>query len=154
LSLKNFNGIFAIMSGLQHPSVERLSQTWSGLRPQVKEQLKALKQLTSKDDHFKTYREKLEASVPPCVPHLDIFLEELSYIDSFNPDIGKGGVINFAKHRRLARIIRTLEQYSAASYSDVTPLQSIIDFLLHSSVLDDDNLQKLSLNCEPPSNFG
>ena len=83
----------------------------------------------------------------------DVFLEEAAYIDSYNPDIGKGGVINFSKHRRLSRIIRTLEQYGNSTYSDLTPIQSVIDFILQTPLLDDDTLQKMSLNCEPPSSF-
>jgi hypothetical protein len=85
---------------------------------------------------------------------IDVYTEEIAYIDSFNPDIGKGGIINFSKHRKISRIIRTLETYQTVPFNDIHPIDSIQNLLLNSIVFDDDNLQKKSLNCEKPSGFG
>jgi hypothetical protein len=103
--------------------------------------------------------------VAPSVPYLgtsvtifgmlmsvDVFLDEIAYVDSFNPDIGKGGIINFSKHRKIARLIRNMETYQTVPYKDIQPSEPIQN-LLHSQVFDDDNLQKKSLNCEKPSGF-
>lgn len=80
-------------------------------------------------------------------------MEEISFIDIFNPDIGKGGVINFSKHRKMARLIRNLEQYQNSSYLDIQPNLSIKEILLHTQIYDEDGIQKKSLNCEPPITF-
>ena len=106
LNLKNYNGFFAIMNALQNPNIERLTQTFQALKPPYGQVLKSFQQIVSKDDHYKSYKAKQESTLPPCVPYLDVFLEELAFLDSQNPDIGKGGIINFSKHRKMSRVIR------------------------------------------------
>eukprot|EP01118_Nematostelium_gracile_P016469 TRINITY_DN6827_c0_g1_i1.p1 TRINITY_DN6827_c0_g1~~TRINITY_DN6827_c0_g1_i1.p1 ORF type:complete len:749 (-),score=181.47 TRINITY_DN6827_c0_g1_i1:62-2080(-) len=153
LNLKNFNGLFAIMNAFEMPSVQRLTQSWAAVRPAVMNTLKSFKELTSKDEHFKQYKLKQQVALPPCIPYLRVHLEEISYIDAFNPDIGKGGIINFTKHRKIARSIRTLVQYSNSSYTDLNSIDSIQQMLLHTQILDDDALQNRSLNSEKPTGF-
>jgi len=154
LNLKNFSGFFGIIKAFLLPSIERLTQTWLIVKPHVMTTLKSFQQIMSKADHYRNYKSKQEASIPPCVPYLDIHLEEISYIDSFNPDIGTGGIINFTKHRKIARLVRILDQYKTASYTDLHPIESIQQLLLNSQTYDEDNLQKRSLNCERPASFG
>mmetsp|Transcript_15855 Transcript_15855/g.22078 ORF Transcript_15855/g.22078 Transcript_15855/m.22078 type:complete len:744 (-) Transcript_15855:72-2303(-) len=154
LNYKDYNAFFAVMQGLSHPSVDRLSQTWQGLKQQTLQLYKGFQQLVSKDEHYKAYKQKQETSLAPSIPCLDVFLEEIAYVDSFNQDVGKGGIINFSKHRKMARMIRNIEQYGSAPYpSDVTPNDSIQDFILNTLLLDDDALQKKSLLIEQPSSF-
>jgi hypothetical protein len=74
-------------------------------------------------------------------------LEELAYLDSFNPDIGKGGIINFSKHRKMARIIKHLCQYKDTSYPDLQPVELLQECLLTSQLFDDDTLQKVPRLC-------
>eukprot|EP01119_Soliformovum_irregulare_P022604 TRINITY_DN7782_c0_g1_i1.p1 TRINITY_DN7782_c0_g1~~TRINITY_DN7782_c0_g1_i1.p1 ORF type:complete len:743 (+),score=206.41 TRINITY_DN7782_c0_g1_i1:36-2264(+) len=153
-NLKNYQGVACTVQALSHPSVERLGQTWSMVKPQTQATLKPFRQLIAKDNQYSAYRAKQESSPPPCIPWLDVHLEEIAYVDSFNPDIGKGGIINFSKHRKIGRFIRTLEQYSTAAYSDVTPNEPILKFILNHEHVDDDILSKRSLNCERPTGFG
>jgi len=153
MNLKNYSGFFAIMNALQHPTIERLSQTFNAMRSPYAQVFKSFQQITSKENHFKAYKTKQEATLPPCVPYLDVFLEELSFLDSQNPDIGKGGIINFSKHRKMSRMIRHLVQYQDTPFADIQPLENIQDCLLTSQLYDDDTLQKKSLIHEPPSSF-
>eukprot|EP01116_Phalansterium_solitarium_P013293 TRINITY_DN3062_c0_g1_i1.p1 TRINITY_DN3062_c0_g1~~TRINITY_DN3062_c0_g1_i1.p1 ORF type:complete len:730 (-),score=188.67 TRINITY_DN3062_c0_g1_i1:198-2387(-) len=152
--LKNFAGLFLLVAGLQHPSIERLTATFQLLDPLYAAHFKTLSHLTSRNDHFQSYKARQVVSSPPAIPFLDVHLEEISYIDSFNPDIGKGGIINFSKHRRLGRIIQdSLEQYKNVSFPDLAVDPLIEDFLMASSVWSDDTLQKQSLAREHPTGF-
>jgi len=153
LILKNYSGFFGIMGGLQHPAIERLTKTLQGLKPQSTAIFKQLQQITSKDNHFKVYKEKQSTSLPPSVPFLDVFLEEIAYIDSFNQDIGKGGIINFSKHRKMGRIVRQLEQLKSVAYPNESPPPQSFQDLLWAQLFSDDVLQKKSLNIEEPSTF-
>jgi len=153
LNLKDFTGFFGVMNGLQHPAIERLTQTFQALKQPYPQVFKSFIQMVSKADHFKAYKSKQETTLPPCVPYLEVFLEEISFLDSQNPDIGKGGIINFSKHRKMSRIIRHLLQYQDTPYTEFTPLEIIQEVLINSQLYDDDTLQKKSLVHEPPSRF-
>lgn len=154
LNLRNFSGFFAVMKAVMHPSVERLSHSWKLVKPHVLQTLKSFQVICSKEEHYKNYKAKQEASMPPCIPFLEVHLEEISYIDSYNPDIGKGGIINFTKHRKIARLIRSVDQYKTSSYTDLITNEAIQSLLLNTTPFDEDNLQKRSLNCERPASFG
>ena len=108
-----------------------------------------MKVLAAKED-LKSYKEKQENSNSPCVPYLYMFLEEIQFIDSSNPDVSKGGIINFQKHQKLSRIIRHLQQWGSSTYS-IRPDPAIFELLMYSEVDDDDTLRRKSLLCEPPS---
>jgi len=150
LNLKNFVGVFGILSGLNHPSVERLQVTFQNVKAPFMSTLKSLNQLMSKDSNFKNYRAKLESSSPPVIPYLEPFLEELTYIDSSNQDIGKGGIINFSKHRSLARLIRHICTYQQASV-DIKIVEPILQELMTTTLFTEDSLKRQSLLLEPPT---
>lgn len=158
------------MSGLKHPSIDRLTKTFQGIRSSLREQMKSLAIITSKDSSYQNYKSKQEVTSAPCIPFVEPYLEEIAYIDTFNQDIGKGGIINFSKHRKLARMMRHLEQFKSTPYSDLgepkvnlffkkNPLflnklkkkPFIRDILILSLLDDDDTLQKKSFKCEPPN---
>lgn len=86
--MKNFSGLFAVMNGLQHASIERLADTWKGVKNQSIATFKSLEQIISKADHYKAYKLKQENTPAPCIPAMEVFLDELSYQDSSFPDIG------------------------------------------------------------------
>ena len=50
----------------------------------------------------------------PCIPHLGIFLGDLTVVDEFESKIGD--MINFRKCRRIAGIIERLLEYQAKAY--------------------------------------
>jgi len=152
-NVKNYNGFFAIMNGLQHPSVERLHDTFKGLKPTYVQLFKSFQQLTSREDHYKAYKTKQETTIPPCVPYLDVFLEELSFLESQTPDVGKGGIVNFGKLRRMSRLIRHLVHYQSTPFTEFPTMEPIQELLLNSMLFEDETLQKKSLMIESPSQF-
>jgi hypothetical protein len=69
-TLKNFQTLFAVVSGLNNPSVMRLNQTMAELPPRSREVLNDLSTIISKDNNYGTYREVLRFSATPCIPFL------------------------------------------------------------------------------------
>jgi hypothetical protein len=67
-------------------------------------------------------------------------------------DVGKGGIINFQKHRQLARLIRYITSFQASQY-DFKQNDHLADLLTNTQILDDDLLKKQSLLVEPPHSF-
>jgi len=152
LNLKNFVGVVGILAGLNHPTVERLQVTFQSVKPPFMATLKSLNQLMLKESNYKNYRAKLDASSLPIVPYIEPYLEELTYIDSSNQDIGKGGIINFTKHRQLARLARHICSYQLATI-DIKPVEPILQELMTTQVFSEDALKKQSLMIEPPTSF-
>ena len=152
----NFAGVFAIFLGLRHESVTRLPeypQSYKDLKDPWAKLYKSLLQLTDKSDHYLFYKNKQTRSSIPTVPHIEIYLEQFSYIENYNPDVGKGGVINFSKHRKLGHIIKDFRTYASQSYS-FPLIQSLMDILEQpTSNLTADTLQKHSFNILKPSGF-
>lgn len=84
---------------------------------------------------------------------MEIYLEQFSYMENYNPDVGKGGVINFSKHRKMGSIIKDFRTYASQiySYSVIQPLIEVLE--QPTANLTVDTLQKLSFNILKPSGF-
>ena len=59
----------------------------------------------SVDKNSRTFRTILSTALTPCIPHLGIFLQDLTFLEDGNPD-QLNGMINFQKRIKLAERIR------------------------------------------------
>jgi hypothetical protein len=146
--LANFNGVMEILSGLGSASVHRLKQTWEALPKPIAELLTNLKTLMSPDASFKRYRENLKNVNPPTIPYLGISLTDLTFIYDGSKDSTATGLVNFAKCRMVAQIIKTLTQYQHTSYHFVT-VPVIRDYLKYPTLWDEPSQYQFSLFIEP-----
>ncbi|CAG5094555.1 Oidioi.mRNA.OKI2018_I69.XSR.g13661.t3.cds [Oikopleura dioica] len=109
--LKNYNSLFAIISGLDHTAVARLKQTWTAVSPKNRKKFEELKALMEPSRNFSTYRSlKQKNEVPPLIPFVPVVKKDLTFIHLGN-DTKVEGLINFEKMRDFAREIRTLRKY-------------------------------------------
>lgn len=109
--LKNYNSLFAIISGLDHTAVARLKQTWAAVSPKNRKKFEELKSLMEPSRNFSTYRSlKQKNEVPPLIPFVPVIKKDLTFIHLGN-DTKVDGLINFEKMRDFAREIRTLRKY-------------------------------------------
>lgn len=92
--------------------------------------------------------------VPPCIPHIGVFLTDLTFIDDGNEDIVDNRFINFAKFRLVYRTIRGIGQYQDTQYN-LTPVESIQQYLEHDIEVSNEDestmkeLFEISLSIEP-----
>jgi len=152
LLMRNFQGFFSLMQGIHHPGVERLTSAFQGLKMPVQHLLKTFKPIFSKENHYEVYKQKQATCMPPTIPFLEPYLDELSYIDTYYPDVAQGGVIHFAKHRKLGRVIRSVLSYQDSAYENLGAAPSISVLLLQTPTSEDD-INRFSFQAEAPSSF-
>ena len=88
---------------------------------------------------------------PPCIPYLGIYLSDLTFIDEGTPNFTDSGLLNFAKMRMIAHVIREVRQFQQTPYK-IEPIQKAAAYLLDPALrLSDDELYQRSLMIEPRS---
>ena len=110
-NLKNYNSMFAVLSGLGAAPVHRLQQTWKLLPSKVTNQFKELESLMDPSRNMSKYRcLKQENEMPPLVPFVPVIKKDLTFLHLGN-DTKVEELINFEKMRMIAREIRLVRQY-------------------------------------------
>lgn len=145
--LNNFNAVFEILSGMDLASVHRLKQTWSALDKHSRATYDDLKQLISLDYNFRNIRHQILFVEPPCLPYIGIFLTDLVFIEDGNPNFVHGR-INFFKHRKLARLIRSIMTYQNTPYK-LTPISEVQQQFQDVQPMSENELYTQSLLREP-----
>ncbi|CEO98851.1 Ras-GEF domain-containing protein [Plasmodiophora brassicae] len=94
---RNYNAVFAIYASLNANAIYRLKQTWEALPAKVRASFDELKTLFSVDNNSRAFRAEMKTLEPPCVPHLGLVLQDLTFIDDGNPDRHQHNMVNFQK---------------------------------------------------------
>ncbi|CAF2173500.1 unnamed protein product [Rotaria magnacalcarata] len=115
--MKNFNSMFAIVSGLDHKSVQRLQSTWERVPDKHKKTFEELKSLLDLSRNMSVYRNLLknESVVPPIIPMFPVCMKDLTFIHLGNPT-QDDGLINFEKLRMIAKEIRQITNMASSPY--------------------------------------
>ncbi|XP_066304001.1 rap guanine nucleotide exchange factor 2-like isoform X2 [Branchiostoma lanceolatum] len=114
---KNFNSMFAIISGLGHGSVARLKSTWDKLPSKYEKMFQDLEDLINPSRNMSKYRNLLnsEAAHPPVIPLFPIIKKDLTFIHLGN-DSKVDGLINFEKLRMVAKEVRHIQRMCSVPY--------------------------------------
>ncbi|KAH3743069.1 Ras guanine-nucleotide exchange protein [Pelomyxa schiedti] len=137
LGLNNLSTVKEIMSSLGSSAIHRLRATWRILPANTMEIFHQLERFISSDDNHNEYRSRLQTICEkhpklPCVPFLGISITDCLFLNQGNPDTMESSsgekMINFAKWRRLAKVIRELAKFQGTTYN-LTPLYSIQHYL-------------------------
>ena len=149
LTLNNFNGVMEIFTALNMGCIQRLKNTWKSVSPKQINKLKDIEELMSTGQNFSRYRKALSLVSTPVLPFQAVCLSDLVFIEE-TPDMSENGMINFHKMGLLAKVILSLHQYQAVTYT-LAKVDIVYEFLLKPSVvLDEKELYLGSKNCEPP----
>ncbi len=148
--LNNFNSLFAIYCGLTANPVHRLKKTKEFIKDKANKKFLEYKELFKGDKNSRNLRTVLSTCGTPCIPHLGIFLTDLTFTEDGNPD-KIDGMINFDKRMKLAERIRWIKQYQQEGYQlakvDVVHAYMDKNFKVH----DADELWQMSRKNEPKS---
>ncbi|KAL0478329.1 RasGEF [Acrasis kona] len=146
--LNNYNGLNTVISSLNSSSVFRLKKTWKEVPQKKLTTFQELADMVAMTGSFKTLREALLHTEPPCVPYIGVYLTDLVFIEDGNKDM-KDGLINFHKRRQIAQIIMNLRTMQQAPYHlrEVPYLSKRIKS--PSDIWDEEQLYKQSLKIEP-----
>lgn len=121
--LKNFNSLAAIIISLQNHILSRLDEIWNGLPEKHKNLYKDLMKIIHPDNNYKGYRYKISKildenetkSSVPLVPYINLFLQDLTFIDEGNRDFRNSNsflrskIINIDKFLKIAKIVSNME---------------------------------------------
>lgn len=144
----NFHGGMEILSGLLTAAAHRLKHTWAVLSPKVQGLFESIKTTLSSEKNYQTLRTHLRTMSGPCIPYLGMFLTDLTFIEDGTPNELPGGLINFAKRRSLAQVIREIQQFQQCpfNFEAVPAIQKILE---NAKPLSTDDAYKLSLEIAP-----
>ncbi|XP_048382992.1 rap guanine nucleotide exchange factor 2 isoform X5 [Stegostoma tigrinum] len=204
---KNFNSMFAIISGLYLAPVARLRNTWEKLPSKYEKLFQDLQDLLDPSRNMAKYRNVLnnENLQPPIIPLFPVIKKDLTFLHEGN-DSKVEGLVNFEKLRMIAKEIRHVGRMASVNmdpavmfrtrkkkwrslgslsqgstnaavldmvqsgghkkrvrrssflnakklYEDAQMARKVKQYLANLDLdMDEENLQALSLQCEPSTN--
>uniref|UniRef100_A0A0N5AB86 Rap guanine nucleotide exchange factor 2 n=1 Tax=Syphacia muris TaxID=451379 RepID=A0A0N5AB86_9BILA len=129
---RNFNSMFAIMSGLDKPAVRRLHHTWERVPSKYIKMFEDVQQLVDPSRNMSKYRQHLAivSQEPPVVPMYPVLKKDLTFSHEGNPTYCDK-LINFEKLRMIANAIRSVTKLCSAPYEIGAMAQQLeVHFLL------------------------
>ncbi|XP_063367740.1 rap guanine nucleotide exchange factor 2 [Cydia amplana] len=121
---KNFNSMFAIISGLGHGAVSRLRMTWEKLPTKYLKLFNDLQTLMDPSRNMSKYRQLVttEQGRSPVIPFYPVVKKDLTFIHLGN-DTKVEGMVNFEKLRMISKEVRTLTNMCSSPYDLLTLLE-------------------------------
>lgn len=107
---KNFNSVFAIVSGLGHASISRLRLTWEKLPSKYQKVFSDLQDLMDPSRNMSKYRQMVAMEMAlkrSLIPFYPVVKKDLTFIHLGN-DSRIDGLINFEKLRMISKEVRNL----------------------------------------------
>ncbi|XP_056625094.1 rap guanine nucleotide exchange factor 2 isoform X5 [Triplophysa dalaica] len=113
---KNFNSMFAIISGLNLAPVSRLRGTWEKLPSKYEKLFSDLQDLFDPSRNMAKYRNLLNNQnlQPPIIPLFPVIKKDLTFLHEGN-DSKVDGLVNFEKLRMIAKEIRHVGRMAAVN---------------------------------------
>ncbi|KAM3725939.1 Rap guanine nucleotide exchange factor [Dirofilaria immitis] len=114
---RNFNSMFAIMSGLEKPAVRRLHHTWERVPSKYMKMFEDVQHLVDPSRNMSKYRQHLAivSQEPPVVPIYPVLKKDLTFSHEGNPTYCEK-LINFEKLRMIAKAIRSVTKLCSSPY--------------------------------------
>eukprot|EP01114_Cavostelium_apophysatum_P012167 TRINITY_DN269_c0_g2_i3.p1 TRINITY_DN269_c0_g2~~TRINITY_DN269_c0_g2_i3.p1 ORF type:complete len:1067 (+),score=282.01 TRINITY_DN269_c0_g2_i3:478-3201(+) len=147
IKFNNFNGLMAVLSGINDAAVFRLKYTIAELPEKSKQAFANASHIMDNQFSFKNYRERLHQSDPPIIPFLGVYLTDLTFINDGNPDKIKN-LINFRKRELESDVILEIQLYQQLTHNFAVD-QKLMNLLNNLPFNDKDKLYQLSLVREP-----
>lgn len=149
--LQNFNTLMAIIGGLSHSALARLSKTFACLPSESQKLLTDFTELLSSNNNFSNYRKVYHACTAFKIPILGVHLKDLISLHTALPDKVEGGLLNFRKMAQLAVILRELTHLQLHDEIPVDANMDLVNTLRLSLDLHytEDEIYELSLAREP-----
>uniref|UniRef100_A0A671STL5 Rap guanine nucleotide exchange factor 6-like n=1 Tax=Sinocyclocheilus anshuiensis TaxID=1608454 RepID=A0A671STL5_9TELE len=113
---KNFNSMFAIISGLNLAPVARLRSTWEKLPSKYEKLFRDLQDIFDPSRNMAKYRNILSSQSvqPPIIPLFPVVKKDLTFLHEGN-DSSVDGLVNFEKLRMIAKEIRNVVHMTSAN---------------------------------------
>ena len=122
---KNYNSLFAILSGLDNSCVTRLRDTWEKVSNKYKKLLNDLKNIMDPSLNMSKYRNLLknETIQPPIIPFFPICQKDL-YFTNESSNTHEEDLVNFEKLRKISKTVRSIVQMTTSPF-DLTSMKDV-----------------------------
>ncbi|KAJ5067386.1 guanine nucleotide exchange factor [Anaeramoeba ignava] len=151
--MQNYNDGVAIISGLQHVTVDRLSKTWQLVSPKFMSKYKSFDDLTSALGGFRELREKLSKIQPPSVPFLGYYLSDLAKIEEM-PNRVANNLIFWKKRKRMFLAVKQLKSFQKIPFL-FKPVEIIQNFFYdESNIFSEKEMWEKSFKIQENVPFG
>ncbi|XP_045080263.1 rap guanine nucleotide exchange factor 6-like isoform X2 [Coregonus clupeaformis] len=113
---KNFNSMFAIISGLNLAPIARLRSSWEKLPSKYDKLFQDLQDIFDPSRNMAKYRNVLssQSMQPPIIPLFPVVKKDLTFLHEGN-DSHVDGLVNFEKLRMIAKEIRHVVRMTSAN---------------------------------------
>ncbi|XP_072562328.1 rap guanine nucleotide exchange factor 6 isoform X12 [Paramormyrops kingsleyae] len=113
---KNFNSMFAIISGLNLAPVYRLRGSWEKLPGKYEKLFRDLQDVFDPSRNMAKYRNVLSSQSvqPPIIPLIPVVKKDLTFLHEGN-DSNVDGLVNFEKLRMIAKEVRNVVRMTSAN---------------------------------------
>ncbi|KAK2706910.1 hypothetical protein QYM36_014817, partial [Artemia franciscana] len=152
LELRNYNSLMAVVGGLSHSSLARLTRTAACIPVEAQRDLAEFAELLSSNSNFANYRRAIHECKGFKIPILGIHLKDLISVNVAMEDFVDGELLNFRKMQQLASIFQELQEVQSTPPPDganmdlVNTLRVSLDL-----AYSEDEIYELSLSREPRS---
>lgn len=152
--LHSYNTMLAVVGGLNHFAIRRLSQTWSKIDKAKKEELNKWTNFFSSQMNYGSYRQTVaQLDGAFHIPVLGIMLKDLVAIDAQAKDIMNPvhETLNMAKYRKLWGVLSNIRASQLKPPDTVPDLDKmrVLRAAINQSHMEDDALDELSESREP-----
>jgi len=146
--MNNLNSLAAINAGLRASAIHRLKKTFKRLNSAQKALVERYGELFSVSSNYKALRERTKTLAQPAIPHLALFLTDLTFIEDGNKDT-KQGQINIRKYQLLSERIEWIRMFQQCPmhFKHVRAVHKY--FKETQKVIPEEFLYTLSLQFEP-----
>ncbi len=148
--LNNFNGLMAVMAGLNNAAIVRLKDEWAQVSSEKRASFVAMEKLMDPSRNFKNYREELarvarDAS-KALLPYVAVHLRDVLFIELGNP---RGeAVVNYEKTLLFGNALSKL-CYFQRHHFHLPRHPELHRYLLQLDFLDEEQLHARSLEYRP-----
>jgi hypothetical protein len=151
VKLRNFYGALMVFSALSHSAIGRLKLSWEKIGKKKLKKMKKCEGLFSSEFNWKGYRDALAQSVPPAIPNLSLYLQDVTFIEEGNQDfVGPNqNSLNFYKMRLWSSVLQSLRKYQDVSYELGEMTTNLIKYLRRMDIKSEEDCYSLSLLYEP-----
>uniref|UniRef100_A0AC34QJI2 Uncharacterized protein n=1 Tax=Panagrolaimus sp. JU765 TaxID=591449 RepID=A0AC34QJI2_9BILA len=150
--LNNFNTLMAVIGGVTHSNISRLTKTHNCLSHETKKELNNLTNLLSTQSNFANYRKSLQETGNRFkIPIMGIHLKDLIAWNGNGPSFDKTGTITIKRLYQLAYLLSYFLGVNRSGHNFADPNMDLINTLKVSLDItyNENDIYDLSLRKEP-----
>ncbi|XP_044287212.1 rap guanine nucleotide exchange factor 3 isoform X2 [Varanus komodoensis] len=125
---KNLNSFFAVMFGLSHSTISRLTRTWE-LPHKTRKLYGTMERILDPSWNHRVYRLAMAKLTPPIIPFMPLLLKDMTFIHEGNRTLVEN-LVNFEKLRMMAKAVRLMHHCRSHPNLPLSPLRSRPQHLL------------------------